>query len=338
MNLDRAKGALWGQAIGDAVGTTQEFHRPREVIAFPALALEPQTDLVGGGPFRLEAGQITDDTQMAICLSESLVACGGYDADDAARRYVEWSKHAFDIGAQTSGALRRVASGMKPIDAGFAVWNDAGRRPAANGSLMRAAPLGVFFADRRQTLADAVVLDAAITHADPRCRIATSAYVAAISACIEEGQPIEAAHGGMMAAVFRLSREGRTPNELIEAAMLAVTRDLHFAEQNDPQLYGPEVHLLDMQGFVRVAFRLAFWHFIHTPRFEDVVLDCANRGGDADTNAAIAGALCGARDGEAKIPEKWRRKVENACASMAPTWADTYHPRRLFRLLESRGN
>ena len=74
---------------------------------------------------------------------------------------------------------------------------------------------------------------------------------------------------------------------------------------DDPQLYGPEVHLQDQEGFVRVAFRLAFWELLHAPSFAAGVIDAANRGGDADTNAAIAGALLGAHHGRVAIPDAW---------------------------------
>ena len=80
IDTDRTRGALWGQAVGDALGTTQEFERPSGRKAFPALNDGPQTDIVGGGPFRLEPGQVTDDTQMAVCLADSLAARGRFDA------------------------------------------------------------------------------------------------------------------------------------------------------------------------------------------------------------------------------------------------------------------
>lgn len=76
--LDRAQGALLGLACGDAVGTTVEF-RPRG-------SFEPLTDMVGGGPFNLKPGQWTDDTTMALCLAESLLECGGFDARDQMER------------------------------------------------------------------------------------------------------------------------------------------------------------------------------------------------------------------------------------------------------------
>lgn len=76
---DRARGALLGLACGDAVGTTVEFS-PRGSFA-------PVTDMLGGGPFSLRPGQWTDDTSMALCLAESLIAYQGFDARDQMNRY-----------------------------------------------------------------------------------------------------------------------------------------------------------------------------------------------------------------------------------------------------------
>ena len=78
----RARGSLFGLACGDAVGTTNEF---RDTGTFA-----PVTDMVGGGVFRLEPGEWTDDTSMALCLAESLISCRGFDAADQMRRYVRW--------------------------------------------------------------------------------------------------------------------------------------------------------------------------------------------------------------------------------------------------------
>ena len=104
---DRYRGCLLGLAVGDALGTTLEFRPPG---TFPLLL-----DLVGGGPFGLQAGQWTDDTSMALCLAESLLVCHGFDARDQMRRYVRWWRQGyhsstgvcFDIGNTVSWALRR---------------------------------------------------------------------------------------------------------------------------------------------------------------------------------------------------------------------------------------
>ena len=131
---DRARGALVGLAVGDAVGTTLEF--------LPPGSFEPIDDLVGGGPFRLEPGQWTDDTSMALCLADSIVTVGGMDLADQLRRYVRWrdeglwssTGRCFDIGGTTSRQLLRFDRTGEAVDP---APNDD---EAANGSLMRLAP------------------------------------------------------------------------------------------------------------------------------------------------------------------------------------------------------
>src|SRR6476660_3355074 len=94
-------GAALGMAVGDALGTTYEFQRIDQP-PYPTLATGPATDVVGGGPFGLTAGQITDDTQMAVCLARSLQHATPLDRADLAARYVAWFQHAFDVGNQTA--------------------------------------------------------------------------------------------------------------------------------------------------------------------------------------------------------------------------------------------
>ena len=318
-DLDRARGVLWGQAIGDALGTTNEFDRN------PI----PLDDLKGGGPFCLEPGQVTDDTHMAICLAESLAERGGYDAEDAARRYVAWSKRTFDIGNQTRATLSQVERGVRALDAGRVVWEATKRDAAANGSLMRCSPLAVFFAEDAAALRRAALDDSSVTHGDPRCRLACAAFLAAI----REALVGDASPPSMLAAARRelegaASELKETPVETAQAVEL-LGEDLELATMDDPGL-GREVYT--KAGYVRVAFRLAFHALLHATEFDRDLLRVANLGGDADTNAAIAGALLGARVGEKKIRADWRERVERACKK-DPLWGDRYHPRRLFRVL-----
>ena len=86
------------------------------------------------------------------------------------------------------------------------------------------------------------------------------------------------------------------------------------------------------QGFVRVAFRLAFWHLMHTPSWRDALVDTASRGGDADTNAAIVGALLGSRDGVGAIPRPWIDRVLGVTQPGPDDWAEAHHPKHLLTL------
>src|SRR4051812_24966874 len=143
----RAHGCLLGLAAGDAVGTTVEFQLRG---SFP-----PVTDLTGGGPFRLKAGEWTDDTSMALCLAESLAEKRGFDAHDQMTRYCRWWREGywsangrcFDIGITVSAALRRFEATGEPF-AGSTAPETAG-----NGSIMRLAPIPIHaYADLARTI------------------------------------------------------------------------------------------------------------------------------------------------------------------------------------------
>jgi ADP-ribosylglycohydrolase len=342
---DRKLGALLGLAVGDALGTTYEFARI-EQPPYPALATGPATDVVGGGPFHLAPGQITDDTHMAVCLARSLVERGDHDVDDVARRYVAWRTHAFDIGVQTLASLDRIAAGEAPHAAAHAVWIDRDRRAAGNGSLMRIAPLAVALAYHAKaprhpaSLIMAIVDESLVTHADPRCALACAMIAGAIARAVDHIPDRSAswfahdadgrrglAQTGCTFAASQLRDRWSDPADraAIDQAERDLLSDLERAVSDDPGF--------DTSGFVRVALRLALWHDARDTPYRDAVVDVASRGGDADTNAAIVGALVGARDGVTAIPPEWIDRVLGATQPGPPEWADAHHPRHFLALV-----
>jgi ADP-ribosyl-[dinitrogen reductase] hydrolase len=334
-------GPLLGMAVGDALGTTNEFARIDQPD-YPTLATRPAIDIVGGGPFDLKAGQITDDTQMAVCIARSLTAKRELDMLDIATRYVAWFQHAFDVGNQTGAALRAVEQGESVGSAGRKVWHESGRRAAGNGSLMRCAPIGVFFARAPlEKIVEASLCDSLITHADPRCAIACAAFNAAIACGVVTGPDtlhvaraqLESARAAIPIATARLRElysDDRDDLALIDAAVEDLERDLELSASANPHVYDVDINLMRTAGFVRVAFRLAFWHLLHTASWRDALVDIASRGGDSDTNAAIAGALLGSRDGVAAIPRDWIDRVLAATQPGPDDWAAAHHPRHLL--------
>ncbi len=324
---DRAQGALLGLAVGDAFGTTLEFTSPT-AVPFETALTGPHVEVTGGGPFAVERGQVTDDTMMAVCLWRSLRACGRFSPEDVAPRYVAWAKETFDIGVQTDAALRRIEGGMSPLLAGRSVWLAAERRPAGNGSLMRTAPIGVFFANDAEARVRATVMDSQITHADPRCILACAALNGAIAAAVRgEATSAKKAFAGARADVQQACT--LLPGDPEDAtAQTAIESDLRAAFELLPALYTEQLHMHSMQGFVRVALRLAFFELAAGRPFAQALTNVVNRGGDADTNGAITGALLGAFQGEAAIPEVWRHTVLSALeTSPKGPLRDEYHPR-----------
>jgi ADP-ribosyl-[dinitrogen reductase] hydrolase len=139
---DRAQGAILGMAVGDCVGVALEFKPPG--------TFKHVSDMVGGGPFELAVGEWTDDTSMALCLADSLLECNGFDPVDQLERYSRWQldgylsskDRCFDIGSTVAMALGQFRRTRAPY-CGSTDPNTAG-----NGSIMRLAPVPLYF---RQT-------------------------------------------------------------------------------------------------------------------------------------------------------------------------------------------
>ncbi len=338
---ERAEGALLGLAVGDAFGTTNEFKRLDAPI-FPELCTGLQTEIVGGGPFSLKRGQVTDDTQMATCLAHVLKTERQLDPVVLAKSYRTWADVAFDIGTQTKGTLLLLDDRWPPTHTGKKYWVENAQDAAGNGSLMRTAPIGVFYFQDDKARRAASFDDSAITHFDPRCQLACAAFNSAIAAAVGRVEPelnleklVAAAEKELHVAAAELGHRHPEFVTRIQLGSDDLQEDLRLARASDPLLYGPQHHLLQQQGFVRIAFRLAFWELLHAPSFSAAIIDVANRGGDSDTNAAITGALLGATYGAGAIPREWGDTVLQALELDRSPFGTTYHPRELVSLVEA---
>jgi ADP-ribosyl-[dinitrogen reductase] hydrolase len=160
---NRFRGCLLGLAVGDAVGTTVEF-RPRGTFS-------PMTDMVGGGPFNLKPGAWTDDTSMALCLATSLLEKNGFDPKDQMNRYCNWYQHGylsstdrcFDIGVTVRNALQRYLDNGEPFS-GSTDPNSAG-----NGSIMRLAPIPMYYFPNRELILQYSAENSKTTHGALEC-------------------------------------------------------------------------------------------------------------------------------------------------------------------------
>jgi ADP-ribosylglycohydrolase len=296
LTRDRARGALLGLATGDAVGTTLEFHAPG--------TFEPLADMVGGGPFRLAPGQWTDDTSMALCLAESLVIRGDHDPVDQMRRYVRWWKEGyfsptgacFDIGGTTRRQLGRFVRTGEPHDP------EVDEAAAANGSLMRLAPVSIRWFDDPQLVVERAAASSRPTHAAQRpvdaCRV-----LAAMTAALIRGASRERVFG-----------QGFWQHGELHPDVQAVV---------DGSWRGKEPPAIRGTGYCIDALEAAIWAVAGAADFRDAILRAANLGDDADTTAAIAGQLAGAAWGATGIPGGWLGKV--AMRPRIESLADALH-------------
>ena len=282
---DRYRGCLMGLAAGDAVGTTVEFSPPG--------TFTPVTGMAGGGPFQLEPGQWTDDTSMILCLADSLVACGQFNAQDQMDRYVRWATEGylssngrcFDIGMTVSEALRRYQSTGDPLSGSRDPYS------AGNGSLMRLAPVPLFFARHPETAIRKSGESSRTTHGTAAC-IDACRYFGGLMAGAVLGETEETLLAPRYSPVTGLwDREPMCP-QIDEVAGGS------FLRRDPPEIVG--------SGYVVRSLEAALWAFHRSETFEEGCLLAVNLGGDADITAVIYGQLAGAHYGMDAIPAEWK--------------------------------
>ncbi|HEX7039399.1 MAG TPA: ADP-ribosylglycohydrolase family protein [Trueperaceae bacterium] len=272
--LDRARGCLVGQVAGDSLGGLVEFGTPADVAArYPGGVRELQD----GGHWGTLAGQPTDDSEMALALARTLVGGREYDPGAARAAYVAWlDSGPFDYGITVRAGLRGAP--------------DAASQ--ANGALMRVSPLGVFGAGRDDaTVAGWAEADAAITHPHRVCRQANALFALAVAHAVEEGPAPAELYG----RVRRWSAEMAVDPALRRAVDAAASE--------------PPADFTTLMGWVLIAFQNALYQLVNAASLEEALVDTVGRGGDTDTNAAIAGALLGAVHGLGAVPRRWTDAV-----------------------------
>lgn len=283
MNQNRYRGALLGLAVGDALGMPLEFKEPG---SFPPIA-----GLVGGGRHHLSPGQWTDDTSMALCLANSLLACQGFDAANQMDHYIRWYKegylsstgYCFSIGNTVQTALEAYIRTSQPY-AGSDHPHSAG-----NGSIMRLAPIPLAFATKPTVAINLAADCSRTTHAAIEaidgCRYLTALIIGALQGQMKE--TLVADH------YSPLSTGWTTPLTKKIAAIAAGS----FKEKTPPAIRGT--------GYVVASLEAALWAFYHSNNFAHGALLAVNLGEDADTTGAVYGQLAGAYYGADDIPACW---------------------------------
>ncbi|MEG4626367.1 ADP-ribosylglycohydrolase family protein [Microcoleus sp. w1-18aA5] len=282
--IERYRGSLLGLAVGDALGTTLEFHRPG--------TFAPINDMVGGGPFRLKPGEWTDDTSMALCLAESLIEKQGFDPVHQLETYLRWSKdghlsstgECFDIGNTVQQALGNFEDTRKPFCGSTDVWT------AGNGSIMRLAPVPLFYAKNLLEVIDKSGESSRTTHAAATC----------VDACRYFGNLIAGAVNGVAKDVLLSERYCPIGGYWAANPLVAEIDEIaagSFKLRQPPEIQG--------SGYVVKSLEAALWAFYNSSSFAEGCLLAVNLGDDADTTGAVYGQLAGAFYGESGIPQKW---------------------------------
>lgn len=303
---DRARGCLLGLAAGDALGRPAENLTPEEITRRwgRLTELEP-------GPDGTAAG--TDDTEYAIFVGLLLETYGSaLTSADVARTYREQilpiTGPMKGAGFSELGTVEALRRGLEPPMTGL-----SHRHGWSDGLAMRAAPYGVFAAGDPAEAARLVAVDGAVS------------------------QSGEGVHGGRaVAAAVAVAMTGADPGTVVAAGRDAVPADSWTARNISAAIRiagtpGDLARRLHEAVVTRhypwtdlapEAVALAFAAYLAGGGdVEDSVVTAVSLGRDADTTAAIAGALAGAGRGEGGVPRRWAEAIGPARGTCLPTVA-----------------
>ncbi len=267
--LDRARAAFLGVAVGDALGATTEFMTPKEIRDKHGV----HDQVTGGGWLRLKPGQVTDDTEMSLCIARAVSDNGGWNLRAVADAFAGWLRgNPADVGATCRHGIRNyMLKGRLE-----APPNDG---DAGNGAVMRMAPVALL------TLGDGEMLD----------RLAVE------QAHLTHNHPLSDAACRCIGRMVHRGVSGAAKDNLYEEARGLAA--LHPAFRFDP--YHGEA-----SAYVVHTLQTVFHHFFVSSNFEECLVRTVNQGGDADTTGAIAGMIAGAFYGTSAIPGKWLGRLD----------------------------
>jgi ADP-ribosyl-[dinitrogen reductase] hydrolase len=265
----RALGAYLGFAAGDALGATVEFMTRREIEA----AYRRHETIVGGGWLRLAPGQVTDDTEMALCVGRAILEAKTWDVARVCERFATWLRgKPVDVGATCRRGIRRYIN--EGSVSGVSNEGDAG-----NGALMRNLPVVLATLRDEAAFERWSIEQSHVTHFHPLSDAAVLAF-GRITRVLLAGEGIAAAR--------------REANAL-------VAEHKHFRFK--PYRGQSSAYVVD-------TVQTVLHYFFTTDSFDSCVVETVNQGGDADTTGALAGMLAGAAYGVQDVPARWLSRLD----------------------------
>ena len=285
--IDRLKGTIYGQAIGDALGLGTEGMTDEDMAWKYPNGITLYSDIFQDRHRRRwKTGDWTDDTDMMLCIARAVVKDRGVNLTSIAQNFKEWAMgEPMGIGDTTYKVLMVADYVEKPFEVSKLVWEMGHRRGAANGGLMRTSVVGTF----PKAVEECAANICRLTHYDPRC----------VGSCVVVSKLIHS---------LIYENKGLSYYDMIDCAG---RYDGRIAEYIDSAKLALDVRDLELQDEYSVGYTLrcmsaALWAYWNAKSFEHGLLTVVRAGGDADTNAAVACAVLGAKYGYEAIPDEYK--------------------------------
>jgi len=289
--------------VGDALGAPYEFTNALAELRHRGVQVE---ELVAGGGWA--RGEWTDDTALALATAEAYADGPCIDPEQAARAMLRWlASGPKDVGNLTRAALVLMRDRKVPARMAGRVAMAGKNQAAGNGSLMRAVPTGLARHPDDPLLVGESIALSAITHADERCLGACVAFNVVLSSLIYRPElPLD----DVLESAARSAA-------IVCPEVAALVEGVRRRE--------PLCHADSPRGYVLVCLERALVALRDAPSLREGLVAVVMAGGDTDTNAAVAGALLGAKYGLGAIPASWlgalqgKRELETAIGRLL--WA-----------------
>ena len=287
---NKIRSAIFGAAIGDAVGVPYEFK------SYALMHIQPAVDMAGQGTYDMPAGTWSDDTSMILCTLDKLDLSVNYDAImEAFLLWYEKGEYTpfndcFDIGSTTCEALLNYKKSGKSLESGL-----DSERSNGNGSLMRIIPAALYIAahgSNEREMTELVHDLSALTHAHIRSKIGCGIFTQIALELIKDNQKDSVVKG--------LKNAAKIYSDSVYAGELK-----HYARILREDFAEFPIEAIRSSGYVVDTLECAVWSLMNTDSYRDCVLTAVNFGEDTDTAACVAGALAGLLYGEEGMPSDW---------------------------------
>lgn len=300
--MDEVLGCIYGVIVGDALGTTYEFKKAKDV------KLPKKLNVVGKGPFKVAKGQVTDDSEMTIALFRSIYKNKKYDKEDVAKAYIRWIKSdPADVGLTTRKALLN-AKNYKDTVRNAKKYN---QNSLSNGFLMRIMPLaivGMGLIAPNKDLDKYIKEEVLMTHPDKLCYYTAKLYVKILIYLMLKGELYN--NELIEKEALRIIDEDEfTNSSALKRLVLSSRKTPYYVNRFVSGSYDIDG---ESMGFMFVSLQIAFYELYNAKSYEAGLRDIIKYGGDTDTNCAIAGAMLGAKFGYDNIPKRWVKAIMEA--------------------------